>query len=93
MARGRFGEHGTGRFGEQGADAACFTTAATGLSPASRPGDELVVLHAMAADGVAPDAAACTVLLGVYACRLRLFDEACRLRARCKVKPNSFWCL
>uniref|UniRef100_J3M6V6 Pentacotripeptide-repeat region of PRORP domain-containing protein n=1 Tax=Oryza brachyantha TaxID=4533 RepID=J3M6V6_ORYBR len=30
----------------------------------------------MAADGVKPDAAACTVLVGVYACRLQQFDSA-----------------
>ncbi|XP_062230339.1 pentatricopeptide repeat-containing protein At3g22470, mitochondrial-like [Phragmites australis] len=57
-------------------DAACFTTAAAALSSASRPGAALAVLEAMDADGVAPDAAACTVLVRVYACRLRLFDKA-----------------
>ncbi|KAG2619501.1 pentatricopeptide repeat-containing protein At1g09900-like [Panicum virgatum] len=57
-------------------DTACFTTAAAALSSASQPGAALAVLNAMAADGVAPDAAACTVLVGVYACRLRWFDAA-----------------
>uniref|UniRef100_A0A0D9WG69 Pentacotripeptide-repeat region of PRORP domain-containing protein n=1 Tax=Leersia perrieri TaxID=77586 RepID=A0A0D9WG69_9ORYZ len=57
-------------------DAACFTTAAAALSAASRPGDAIAVLDAMASDGVVPDTAACTVLVGVYACRLRRFDAA-----------------
>ncbi|KAF0922927.1 hypothetical protein E2562_002164 [Oryza meyeriana var. granulata] len=57
-------------------DAACFTTAAAALSSVARPGAALAVLDAMAADGVAPDATACTVLVGVYACRLQLFDAA-----------------
>ncbi|CAL4900577.1 unnamed protein product [Urochloa decumbens] len=57
-------------------DAACFTTAAAALSSASQPGAALAVLNAMAVDGVAPDATACTVLVGVYACRLRWFDAA-----------------
>ncbi|KAL6610020.1 hypothetical protein ACP70R_039989 [Stipagrostis hirtigluma subsp. patula] len=57
-------------------DAACFTTAAAALSSASKPGAALAVLETMAADGVSPDAAACTVLVGVYACRLRWFDAA-----------------
>ncbi|XP_012699131.1 pentatricopeptide repeat-containing protein At1g09900 isoform X2 [Setaria italica] len=57
-------------------DTACFTTAAAALSSASQPGAALAVLKAMAADGVAPDATACTVLVGVYACRLRRFDAA-----------------
>ncbi|TVU19277.1 hypothetical protein EJB05_35416, partial [Eragrostis curvula] len=57
-------------------DAACFTTAAAALSSASRPEAALAVLEAMAADGIAPDVAACTVLVGVYACRLRWFDSA-----------------
>jgi pentatricopeptide repeat protein len=57
-------------------DTACFTTAAAALSSASQPGAALAVLNAMAVDGVAPDAAACTALVGVYACRLRLFDAA-----------------
>jgi pentatricopeptide repeat protein len=57
-------------------DAACFTTVAAALSSASRPGTALAVLEAMAADGVAPDTVACTVLVGVYACRLQRFDAA-----------------
>nr|CAB3465338.1 unnamed protein product [Digitaria exilis] len=57
-------------------DTACFTTAAAALSSASEPGAAIAVLNAMANDGVAPDAVACTVLVGVYACRLQWFDEA-----------------
>jgi pentatricopeptide repeat protein len=57
-------------------DAACFTTAAAAFSSSSQPGAALAVLNAMAADGVVPDAAACTVLVGVYACRLHWFDAA-----------------
>ncbi|CAD6333902.1 unnamed protein product [Miscanthus lutarioriparius] len=57
-------------------DAACFTTAAAAFSSASQPGAALAVLNAMAADGVVPDAAACTVLVGAYACRLHWFDAA-----------------
>ena len=57
-------------------DAACFTTVAAALSSASRPDAPLAVLEAMALDGITPDTAACTVLVGVYACHLRRFDEA-----------------
>nr|CAB3461577.1 unnamed protein product [Digitaria exilis] len=57
-------------------DTACFTTAAAALSSASEPGAAIAVLNAMANDGVAPDAVACTVLVGVYACRLQWFDAA-----------------
>ncbi|KAL5202897.1 hypothetical protein ABZP36_013849 [Zizania latifolia] len=57
-------------------DAACFTTAAAALSSSFRPGAALEVLDSMASDGVAPDAAACTVLVGVYACRLHQFAAA-----------------
>uniref|UniRef100_A0ACD5TH83 Uncharacterized protein n=1 Tax=Avena sativa TaxID=4498 RepID=A0ACD5TH83_AVESA len=57
-------------------DAACFTTVAAALSSASLPGAALAVLEAMDADGVAPDAVACTVLVGVYACHLQRFDAA-----------------
>ncbi|CAM0955651.1 unnamed protein product [Alopecurus aequalis] len=57
-------------------DAACFTTAAAALSSVSHPGAALAVLKVMAADGVAPDTVACTVLVGVYACHLQQFDAA-----------------
>ncbi|OEL20892.1 Pentatricopeptide repeat-containing protein [Dichanthelium oligosanthes] len=57
-------------------DTACFTTAAAALSSASHPAAAIAVINAMAADGVAADAAACTVLVGVYACRLHCFDAA-----------------
>ncbi|KAJ1262754.1 hypothetical protein BS78_09G134100 [Paspalum vaginatum] len=57
-------------------DAACFTTVAAALSSASHPDAALDVINAMAADGVVPDTAACTVLVGVYACRLHWFDAA-----------------